>query len=249
MLSNRRQHKTTLFPGRRYFPSENHLTLLQVGNFPFRLKPLASHKVRILSQTMNGSNAVCAPKQSQISFNQFVKELTELPLGGSEHFFPFFGSGILTPGAAALSFYFDREIALLLQAMQQWIDRARAHLIAVPSKFFNHPEANQRLLRRVMKNVQSDETAHKLAMIGFLRSSWYDSLRHSRNRQLVTLGENREIYQAQSTDALSLFVIDRRYCSGSVNQKICSQPASRSGVISTLFSVLENHPVPWRIDR
>jgi hypothetical protein len=66
------------------------------------------------------------------------------------------------PSAAPFSFYFDGEKTSLLQTVQQWIDRAWTHLVAIPSKLFDHPEANQRLLRCVVKNVQPDKTAYKL---------------------------------------------------------------------------------------
>ena len=41
------------------------------------------------------------------SLDQFVKELAQFPFGCIKHFFAFFGSRILTPSAAPLSFHFN----------------------------------------------------------------------------------------------------------------------------------------------
>src|SRR5262245_63887117 len=107
------------------------------------------------------------------SLNQLMKKFAELPFGRIKHPLAFFGGRILAPGAASLSFHFDGEIAFLLQTMQQWIDRAGAQLVAMPRKLLNHPEANQGLLRCVVKNVQPYEAADKLGMIRFLRCLLY----------------------------------------------------------------------------
>jgi hypothetical protein len=90
-------------------------------------------------------------------------------LAALKHSFSFFGSRILPPSAGPLSFHFNGEIAFLLQAMQQWIYRARADFVAMASKLFNHPEADQRLLRCVVENVQPDKNVDKLAMVRLLR--------------------------------------------------------------------------------
>src|SRR6266403_5571465 len=108
-------------------------------------------------------------RESRASLNQLVKKLAEFPFGCIKHSLSFFGSRILTPSAAPLSFHFNGEIAFLLQTMQQWINRAWAHLVTMPSKLFNHPEAHQRLLRCVVENVQPDKTAYKLEVSRLLR--------------------------------------------------------------------------------
>jgi hypothetical protein len=97
-----------------------------------------------------------------------VKQLTELPLSGNEHFPAFFCRGIFSPGTPPFSFNFNREVTFLFEAVEQGIDCARAHFVPMAAKLFNHPEAHQRFLGGMMKNVQPDESANKLSVIRFL---------------------------------------------------------------------------------
>jgi len=50
-------------------------------------------------------------------------------------------------------FNFNREVASVFETMEQGIDCARAHFVSMPAKLFNHPEAHQRFLGGMMKNM------------------------------------------------------------------------------------------------
>jgi hypothetical protein len=62
-------------------------------------------------------------KIPEASLNQLVKKLAEFPFGCIKHSLSFFGSRILPPSAASLSFHFNGEIAFLLQAMVKFQQR------------------------------------------------------------------------------------------------------------------------------
>ena len=124
------------------------------------------------------------------------EKLAEFPFGCIKHPLSFFGSRILPPRAAPFSFHFDGEIAFLFQTMQQRINRARAHLVAMASKLFNHPETYQRLLRSMVKNVQPDKTADKLAVIRLIGFFMQGIPTHPCNPQLTILPHNQGAHQA-----------------------------------------------------
>src|SRR5262249_9616512 len=103
------------------------------------------------------------------SLNQLIKKFAELSFRPIKHLLALRRRLTLPPRPASLSCDSDGEIAFLLQRMPPRLDRARAHLVAMPSKLFNHPEAHQGPLCSVVENMQPDKATDKFAVIRLFR--------------------------------------------------------------------------------
>jgi hypothetical protein len=60
------------------------------------------------------------------------------------------------------------QIAFSFQAVQQRLERAGADAVAVAGQFFNHTEAEDGLLGRVVQDVQTDQAGVEVAVLSYI---------------------------------------------------------------------------------
>jgi hypothetical protein len=71
------------------------------------------------------------------------------------------------------------QIALLLHAVEEWVQAAGAYAIPMPRKLFDHAEPKDRFLNGVVQNVNPDEP--RVQVPGFGQVVWLLLRRHSQN--------------------------------------------------------------------
>ena len=106
-----------------------------------------------------------APRAARSFLHQFMKQFLEFHFCSRQRPPARRGRTIFAPGTAALAFRNRAEIAAFFQAMQQGIHRSGAQLVTMPAQFLHHPEANQRLLRRVMQDMEADKSRQQFQLV------------------------------------------------------------------------------------
>jgi hypothetical protein len=94
-------------------------------------------------------------------FQQFPGQLTQFDLRFREGSFAGRRRPIEAPHRTSDSAFGRAEIATLLQGVENWVERSGAETIPMSLQFMDDAEAENRFLRGVMQNMQTNETRVK----------------------------------------------------------------------------------------
>lgn len=103
-----------------------------------------------------------------IVLEQFAEQFVHLDFGGGEGFFAGLGGGVDPASDTARSLLRRGQQTPLLKTMQDRIEGARAHLVAVPSQLLDHRKPVDRLMRRMVQNVQPDQAGVEKSIISHI---------------------------------------------------------------------------------
>src|SRR5690554_2100891 len=89
---------------------------------------------------------------------QFAEQLANLRLRCGEHASAGRGGSVHPANAASISMRAGLEIALRLERVKDWIQRASADTISVPGQLFDHAETEDLPLHGVVEDVKPNQS-------------------------------------------------------------------------------------------
>jgi hypothetical protein len=87
-----------------------------------------------------------------------VEKLSYFAFGCGERFSPKRRGPVNSPERFAIPLLCGFQVSLPLEALQQWVQTARADFVTVARKLLDHAQPEDWLLHSVMKHVQTNET-------------------------------------------------------------------------------------------
>ena len=103
-----------------------------------------------------------------IILEKLAEKLAHLELRSGECFCSQFGRSVNAPGDAARPFLGRSQIAAFLKPVQDRIQSASTQFVAVSSQFLDHCQPINRLLHRMMQNMQPDQASVEEPIIGHI---------------------------------------------------------------------------------